>query len=121
MIRTFFFFVYNVITISLFQLDSQQSKTQCQIDKQRGFSQIYFDLNEDQQDNNGGENVNQADSDPQKGGSVKNEQKGTIKTTFHPKMELAENNLQKIANQTKRTCHRKKCLKESKGSTHGQS
>ena len=76
---------------------------------------------EDQQDNNGGENVNQADSDPQKGGSVKNEQKGTIKTTFHPKMELAENNLQKTANQTKRTCHRKKCLKESKGSTHGQS
>lgn len=28
---------------------------------------------EDQQDNNGGENVSQADSDPQKGGSVKNE------------------------------------------------
>ena len=28
----------------MFQLDSQQSKTQCQIDKQRGFSQIYFDL-----------------------------------------------------------------------------
>ena len=39
-----FFFIYNVSTISLFQLDSQQSKTQCQIDKQRGFSQIYFDL-----------------------------------------------------------------------------
>ena len=28
----------------MFQLDSQQSKTQCQIGKQRGFSQIYFDL-----------------------------------------------------------------------------
>lgn len=39
-----FFFIYNVSTISLFQLDSQQSKTQCQIGKQRGFSQIYFDL-----------------------------------------------------------------------------
>lgn len=101
----------------MFQLDSQQNKTQCQIDKQRGLSQIYSDLNENQQDNNGGENVSQADSDPQKGGSVKNEQKGTIKTTFHPKMELAENNPQKTANQTKRTCHRKKCLKESNGNT----
>ena len=72
----------------MFLLNSQQSKTQCQIDKQRGFSQIYFDLNEDQQDNNGGENVSQVDSDPQKGGSVKNEQKGTIKVLFTQKWNL---------------------------------
>ena len=52
--------------MSLFRLDSDPSKDQQNINKQRSLSQRYSDLNEDAQDKNQGTNVWQADSEPKR-------------------------------------------------------
>ena len=52
--------------MSLFRLDSDPSKDQQNINKQRSLSQRYSDLNEDAQDKNQGTNAWQADSEPKK-------------------------------------------------------